>query len=524
MPDPARYRGEGLDRLVTIAARTFPNQPAIVTPNGVTTTFATLDARVSRCAGALRLLGGTSVAVASALDPEFAVAYFGAVRAGYRVTPLNPLLREAELTHVLHTCAAQIAVITPEVYTRLSSIRDALPELAHVILLSGDSVEDLPILADTIAGADPTDPTPTSPDDIACAQFTSGTTGSAKAVLLTHQNLSVNAQQVAAAHGLSADTVTLNHLPTYHPMHLNSALAAGATQVLCPDPDPVAALAMADRYGVTHYYSLPVRLIRLAEDRRLAQLQPKSLSVVLSGGSALPPTAAHRLAEQLGVPVVQGYGLAETAPLTHSDLIDDPAPGSVGPPVAGTECRVVEITTRRPVACGTPGEVQVRGPQLMAGYLDPTDPAHPVPGTEADGWFSTGDIGYLDSHSRLFLVDRLKDVFKYDNWLVSPSMIEQVLVGHPAVRDCVVADRPDARHGAVACAFVVADGPHRPSPHELTAYVNDRVPYYQHLAEIRLVPMIQRSGNGKVLRRRLREELAAGTSTILEVEEPSWSR
>ncbi len=508
-----------LDDLVKVAARRWPDTPAIVAP-GTRITFAELDTQVSRVAAALRQLLGprsATVAIGSSLEPEFAIAYFAVSRAGYRIAPVIPLLPEEPLYHVLSTCRANLVLGIPLVASRVSLIRDRLPDLLGVAPLTADRhpAADLPSLPDMVLdggsggrGGPPAGANGDPQDTIACVQFTSGTTGLPKAVLLTHGNLTVNAWQMAEAHDLTSESVTLNHLPTYHPMHLTSAVFAGATQVLCPDPDPVAAFAEADRHGVTHYYSLPVRLARLAEDPRLADIKPRTVRVVLSGGSALAPEAARTLSAQLGVPVIQGYGLAETSPLTHSDSPDDPHPGSVGGVVPQTECRIVDIETRVPLDPGVKGEVQVRGPQVMAGYLDPEHPDKPVPAVDADGWLSTGDVGYLDQDGRLYLVDRIKDVYKYDNWLVSPAEIELVLASHPAVSECAVVDTPAGVHGSVGHGFVVLrpEVP-PPSPQELAEYVNSRVPYYQRLDAVTVVPIIPRSGAGKVLRRVLRESL-----------------
>jgi long-chain acyl-CoA synthetase len=514
-----------LDGLLAAAAQAFPSRVA-VRSGSVALTFAALDAAVTRCAAALaRLTGGQRcvVAVASLLDPEFAIAYYGAVRSGSIVSPLNPLLREAELEHVLGVAQARVAVLTPAVYRRIRAIRHRLPCLQEVLLMGPGSRGDDPDeqadargcrpLGDLLAAAGAASPahSPRDPGDAACIQFTSGTTALPKGVVLTHANLCVNAVQTARAHGLSADSVCLNHLPTYHPMHLNSAVFAGATQVLCADADPVAAVAAANTYRASHYYSLPVRLARLAADPRLAGTRLETVTAIASGGSALPATAAQTLSHHFRVPVFQGYGLAETSPLLHSASPDDPCPGSVGPPVAGTETRIADVGTGAVAAPGDRGEVQVRGPQVMRRYLGDI-----LPPLDADGWLSTGDVGYLDESGRLYLVDRLKDVFKCDNWLVSPSEIEYVLARHPKVAECAVVDRPDHFSGAVAYAFVVpvaGAGQDRAEPAEdlkaeIQAAVNRQVPYYKQIRQLSLVAEIPRSPNGKVERKRLRAEAA----------------
>ncbi|MER7794450.1 AMP-binding protein [Streptomyces sp. NPDC097640] len=520
-----------LDGLPAEAARAHPTRPALVwdgnpgqTPaRRETLDFAGLDLRVSRAAYALRRLlppgreGGSVVAVASVLHPDFAVAYYAAARGGNVVAVVNPLLREEALLHTLSVSEARLALVDAGLYARLAAVRDRLPALREVVLIgpaepgatgaTGPDVPDVPRLDDVLEKRTLVGPPGTvGPDDVVCVQFTSGTTGLPKAVRLTHRNLVVNAAQIAEAHRVDGGSVALNHLPTYHPMHLNSAVFAGATQVLCAAPDPLDAVAAANRHSATHFYSLPVRLARLATHRALDGLELTTVRQIASGGSALPVRDAVRLAERFGVPVFQGYGLAETSPLTHSDDPARPEPGSVGRPVAGTECRVVDVERRTVSASGEVGEVQVRGPQVMKGYLGGPDGT----GLEDDGWFSTGDVGRIDEEGRLFLVDRLGDTFKCDNFLVAPAEVEQVLLDHELVREAVVFGLPDPARGALAAALVVlrpgAGGPEATAG-AIAAAVAERLPYYQRPHHIEVVEAIPRNANGKVRRRALRDAL-----------------
>ncbi|WP_405872897.1 MULTISPECIES: class I adenylate-forming enzyme family protein [unclassified Streptomyces] len=480
-----------IDQLLARAAAAHPQRRAIVTDTGELD-YAGLDRRVDSVAAALRGLTGAGevVAVASVLHPDFAVAYYAAARAGRTVAVVNPLLREEDLLHVLTLSGATLVVVDEGLQARLAGVRDRLPALREVVRIGA-----LP----EGAGA-PADPG-TGPGDTAVLQFTSGTTGRPKAVRLSHRNVVVNAAQIADAHRVDGDTVALNHLPTYHPMHLNSAMAAGATQVLCAAPEPYAALMTANRHGATILYSLPVRLARLAGDPDLDSISVRTLKRIASGGSGLPVAAARRLSKRFSLPVFQGYGLAETSPLTHSDDPERPVHGSVGRPVAGTECRVVDIDSRAVLPAGGVGEVQLRGPQVMQGYLGGPDGT----GLEPDGWLSTGDVGRVDEDGRLFLVDRLKDVFKCDNFLVAPSDVERVLLRQPGVTDAVVVELPDVAHGAVAGALVVLDDPS--ALRDVIAAVNDELPYYQHIRDAMTLEAVPRSGNGKIQRRLLAEQL-----------------
>ncbi|HEV2376972.1 MAG TPA: AMP-binding protein [Streptosporangiaceae bacterium] len=505
MSEPTGPAPERLDDLLTAAASRSPGAAAIASPAGALT-FAELDSQVTRVAAGLRGWLGDDAAVvgiANTLDVSFAVALYAVVRAGYTALVLNPLHPGQMLAQAAGAAGAAAVIAPSQVLAALADAPGRPTGLRELILADGLAGGE-PTLA-SIATADVTAWVPPSrgPRDIALIQFTSGTTGRPKGVRLTHRNLVVNAAQVARAHELGPSSVTLNHLPTLHPMHLNAAICAGATQVLCPDPSSARAVEMANTCRATHYYSLPVRLAQLAAAPDLAVLRFETVQAVLSGGSALPGWAATALRAHFGVPVVQGYGLAEMSPLTHSDPPSRPAPGSVGPVVADTQCRVVGLTSRETLPAQARGEVQVRGPQLMAGYLDPAEPS----GVDAGGWLSTGDVGYLDDEGRLFLVDRIKDVFKCDNWMIAPSEVEAVLIGHPGVADCVVVELPDDFHGAVAgAAVVLRDGC---TPGEVARWLRDRVPYYQCLHAVAVVGEVTRSPNGKVQRRQFRDLVAA---------------
>ncbi|MEU1786632.1 AMP-binding protein [Streptomyces sparsogenes] len=508
-----------LDGLPAEAARAHPARTALVWGGQApgrrrTLDFAGLDLRISRTAYAVhRALPGREkavVAVASVLHPDFAVAYYAAARGGHVVAVVNPLLREDALVHTLSVSEARLAFVDAGLYARLAAVRDRLPALREVVLIgpvAPDEHPGVPRLDDVLGTRTLVRPhRAAGPDDVVCVQFTSGTTGLPKAVRLTHRNLVVNAAQIAEAHRVGGRSVTLNHLPTYHPMHLNSAVCAGATQVLCAASEPRDAVAAANRHSATHFYSLPVRLARLAADPALDGMELTTVRQIASGGSALSVRDAARLAERFEVPVFQGYGLAETSPLTHSDDPARPVPGSVGRPVAGTECRVVDVERRTVVAPGAVGEVQVRGPQVMKGYLGGPDGT----GLEDGGWFSTGDVGRIDEEGRLFLIDRLGDTFKCDNFLVAPTEIEQVLLGQEPVREAVVLGLPDPARGAVPAALVVL----RPGAGErvaeaVAAAVAQRLPYYQRLHHIEVVDAIPRNAGGKVSRRALRDDLVA---------------
>ncbi|MEV1085830.1 AMP-binding protein [Streptomyces sp. NPDC050211] len=511
-----------VDGLLRASAARDPGGTAVRTARAALS-FGDLDARADRIAAYVqRHTGGrpgARIGVANVLDAVFAAGYHGVLRAGATVVLVNPLIGEDGLRHVFAASGAEIALVPAATAHLLAKLRPALPALHTVVVTDAPDAVVPPgcLPLHTALDGIPQAPEPVTADldAVACVQFTTGTTGRPKGVLLTHRNVVANARQTALAHRLDGDSVTVNHLPLYHVMHLNSALDAGACQVLCPDPDPLVSLAVAAGTGATHYYGLPARLHRLAADPRLAATERAArgggrLTAVLSGGSALRRDAAHTLRELLGVPVVQGYGMAELAPLTHCQQPGRYRPGAVGAPVPGTRCRLIDLTTGRPVGVWSTGEVQVKGPQLMAGYLGEETCAR----IDADGWFSTGDVGYVDDDGALWLVDRLDDIFKYDNEIVSPSRVEGILATDPRVADCVVAGWPDEEHGGLVWAGLVLRDEADTGPRVLdvldsiTARANEQLAPFEHIRLTEALDTVPRTPTGKPARRLIRQQLA----------------
>ncbi|MBO0807007.1 MAG: AMP-binding protein [Actinobacteria bacterium] len=506
--EPARaatleYPELRMDQFLARSAAAHPAQVAIRAGER-SVSYAELDTAVTRCAKRIQELTGGKrviVAVGSLLDPDYVIAYYAVIRSGNIALPIIPLLPAVALKYQIETSGASIAFLSEEMNDRFSRVAAGLAEPPRVVVFG-----DGQLLAGTDSEGGPADPRAYDPDEPAAMHFTSGTTGMPKAVLLSQRNVTANARQVADALQIDAGSVCVICFPTYHPMHMNGTVISAATQVLTADPDLASAVRLARRYRATHLFSLPAWLNKLASYAGPDDLTLDTVRFVGSGGAALSPVVAGKLQDRLGVPVIQGYGLAETSPLTHFDRPDEPAPGSVGRPVADTQCRIVDVEGRGELAAGEMGEIQLRGPQVMLGYLHNPELAE----IDANGWLATGDVGYIDTRGRLFLVDRIKDVYKHDNFMVSPTEVESVLAGHPAVADCVVVDRPHEVHGAVGYAYVTLRDSEEPSLlDEIVSWTNAQLPYFKHIWDAEVMPSIPRSPNGKVPRRDLRGALHA---------------
>ncbi|MFG2259702.1 ANL family adenylate-forming protein [Streptomyces mirabilis] len=532
-----RYLESPLDDLLRRAAARDANAPAVtVAGTGTGVTFAALDREADRVAHYVRRAAGRAgavVAAATTLDAVFPAVYYGTVRSGHPLALLDPLMGPAALYEVCSAAGAEIAFVPAALAGLLAGLGDRLPLLHTVVLTDtpADTAADTPAggaagagggvplaraLASVPAGVPARAPAP-GVDAVACLQFAPDGAGRLNGVRLTHRNLLAGAAQTALAHRLGPSSVVLNHLPQYHAVHLNSAVHAGARQVLCPGPDPFGALEAAARAGATHFYAPPARLHRLAGDPRLgaagARTGARRLSALHVSGGALEPDRARRLRDALRVPVLQGYGLTEVCTLSHHQPPGSrPGLGAVGVPLPGTECRVVLPGGARPAPVWSTGEVQIRGPQLSP--TAPAGPAGAVP--DADGWLSTGDTGYLDADGGLHLVDASGSVFACDDALVAPAVVERVIGQDPRVADCIVADWPDPARGALVWAGVVLR--ERPAGDgrglldildSVAEQANARLGPGEQIRRLEALDAVPRRPGGRPARRELRRRLHA---------------
>ncbi|MER5350740.1 class I adenylate-forming enzyme family protein [Kitasatospora sp. NPDC002551] len=504
--------GGSVDGLLTRAAERFGDRPAVIVPGAGQVTFAELDRQADAYArGLAGLLGsdGAPVLLSMALVPEFPALYYGIIRSGNVVNPANHMYSAEMLEHALSLSRARAAVVTPEVYQRLAPLRERLPDLEHVLLI-GPAQDGVPSVLDLLADAPAGPaPVPSQGEATACVLFTSGSTRKPKPVQLSHRNLLTGAVQLSTAHEQDAGSVVLNGLPLYHPMHMNASTHVGATHVLSGG-DVVDSVGHANEYRATHFYTLPFRLIQLSGHPRLGELELATVRMVASGGFPLRPTVLRALDRQFGVPMLQGYGMCETSSLAASDLLSAPRPGSVGRPLPGSRLRIVDLESRLPVAPHAIGEIQVQGPNVMKGYLVP----QPEEAVDAEGWLSTGDVGYLDEEGSLFFLDRVRDVFTTGGVLVAPGQIECFLAEEPEVAECAAVDAPEGG-GLVPVAFVVIRPAHRPDgPQALAALlegvrerVNAQLEPHQRLHRVEALDELPRLANTKVDRTALRKRV-----------------
>jgi acyl-CoA synthetase (AMP-forming)/AMP-acid ligase II len=342
-------------------------------------------------------------------------------------------------------------------------------------------------------------------NDIVALPYSSGTTGLQKGVMLTHRNLTSNLAQVTEVYkeDIGDDDVAIGILPFFHiyamMVILNWILRNGASIVILPRFDLEQFLTVLSRYRVSIAHLVPPIVLALAKHPMVDKFE-LSLRWVFSGAAPLGVDLSEACARRLGCMVFQGYGLTETSPATHLTPPDDRNRlGSVGFPVPGTECKVVDPATREALGPGKDGELWMRGPQVMKGYLN--QPGATAAAIDSDGFFHSGDIGHADEDGYFYIVDRLKELIKYKGLQVAPAELEALLLTHPGVADAAVIPVPDEEAGEIPKAFVVTRGD--VTEDELKAFVASRVAPYKKIRIFEKVDQIPKSPSGKILRRLL---------------------
>ncbi|MGE3847759.1 MAG: AMP-binding protein [Gammaproteobacteria bacterium] len=468
-------------------------------------THGELRAQVTRAAAGLAARGvtkGDVVAISLPNLPEFAVALYAVTSLGAIATTLNPLYTSDEVDKQLRDAGARYLITLPLL---LEPLRPMLPRAAlREIFVLGEADGATP-WRELFAG-DATPPTVSIDParDLAVLPYSSGTTGLPKGVMLTHRALVANAE--AGVHGpnrISGDDVFVGVPPMFHiygiTFYFGLAMRLGGTVVCLPRFDFAQYVAALARYRATFAVVVPPVALGLAQHPLVAEHDLSALRYIVSSAAPLAPALAEAMQKRLGVRVVQGYGMTEIAGASHVQREDDPA-GSVGVALPNVEWRVMDPDGGAELDAGQHGEIWVRGPSLMTGYLNQPDATRAT--LDDEGWLHTGDIGYGDADARCFIVDRLKELIKFKGYQVAPAELEAVLLSHPAVADAGVIPMPDAESGEVPKAFVVKRG--EVDAETLKAYVAARVAPYKKLREVVFVESLPKSPAGKLLRRMLK--------------------
>jgi acyl-CoA synthetase (AMP-forming)/AMP-acid ligase II len=485
------------------------NEPALIDgPSGRVLTHGQVAEQSRRFAAGLAARGfgaGDVLGVYMPNLPEYAVAFHGAASAGGMCTTVNPLYTASELAHQLEDSGAKLLLTVPPF---LEAAKEASAGVGiDEVFVVGEAPGATPFEELLGDAADAPDVDIHPDQDLAVLPYSSGTTGLPKGVMLTHRNLVSNMCQTRAAFPIAADDVVIGCLPFFHiygmSVIMNQGLRAGATTVTMPRFDLEQFLELMEKHAVTRAYVVPPIALALAKHPAVEEHDLSALKTIMSGAAALGGELSEQVADRVGALVIQGYGLTETSPVTHQIHPErENRPGSIGQVLPGTECRIVDTESGDDVPEGERGEILIRGPQVMRGYLNNAEATAAT--VDRDGWLHTGDIGVADPDGYFKIVDRLKELIKYKGYQVAPAELEALLVTHPEVSDVAVIGVPDEECGELPKAYVV------PARDELDAdalmdWVGEQVSPQKRVRLVETVEEIPKSPSGKILRRVLVE-------------------
>jgi long-chain acyl-CoA synthetase len=539
VPEHVEVPSTNLARLLADAARDFPHAPALHF-EGRTTSYAELAERAWRFAGTLAALGvtkGTRVGLILPNCPQAVVAFFATLRVGGVVVQNNPTHTERELEHQLGDAGVEVLVCLDLAYERVKPLRerlgirevivtsvlDELPAVKRVLApytrrgreASAGIAKDEPVLrwrelagrGDARAPEAEVDPGV----DLALIQYTGGTTGLSKGVMLSHANLSANVEQVRAwfPDADPGHEIMMAVLPFFHVYGLTVCLLLGvrlrAALVLQPRFDLAQVLQSVDHYRPTLFPGVPTMYVAINRAVAAGGHDLSSIKACLSGAAALPLEVAERFERFSGGRLVEGYGLSECSPVALANPIyGKRKAGTIGMPLPDTLARVAEPEDpSRTLPPGQPGELALLGPQVMLGYWNRPDETAQV---LRDGWLLTGDLAVMDDEGYFTIVDRKKDLIIAGGYNIYPREVEEVLYEHPKVSEVCVAGVPDSYRGETVKAYIVLRQGESATPEEIREFAKARLASYKVPRSVEFRDDLPKTIVGKVLRRALVEE------------------
>jgi long-chain acyl-CoA synthetase len=492
--------GLNLASIVTESAARVPDSSA-VRLGDAELTYADLDDRSARMATLLLEKGlqpGDRVGVMLPNVLEFPIAYYGVLRAGAVVVPMNVLLKRREIAFYLEDSGAKLLLA----WHGFAAEAEGATADAGVELIEVEPASFAAMLAER-------EPTPgladSAEEDTAVILYTSGTTGKPKGAELTHSNLFRNADVSSRTTSeIAAGDVVFGGLPLFHSfgqtVSMNASLMVGACLTLVPRFDPGEALATMQRDRVTHFYGVPTMYGALLHHPERESYDTSSLRTCITGGASMPVEVLRGFEEAFGAIVLEGYGLSETSPVSSSNHPDrERKPGSIGTPLEGVEMRVVDEDDND-VAQGEVGEILIRGHNIMKGYWQRPDATEEA---MRGGWFHSGDMARVDEEGYFYIVDRKKDLIIRGGYNVYPREVEEVLYEHPKIREAAVVGVTHDQWGEEIGAAVVLHDGEELAPEEVSAYVKERIAAYKYPRLVWFLDELPKGPTGKILKREI---------------------
>ncbi|MGR8009963.1 4-coumarate--CoA ligase family protein [Streptomyces hypolithicus] len=495
-------------------AAEYGETPALIDgTNGDTITYSQLDAFHRRIAAALSETGvrqGDVLALHSPNTIAYPVVFYAATRAGASVTTVHPLSTAEEFAKQLSDSSARwIVTVSPllPAARRAAEIAGGIEEIFVC-----DNADGHRSILGMLGSTAPEPQLTIDPcQDIAVLPYSSGTTGVPKGVMLTHRSIATNLAQLDPFIPMGPGDRILAVLPFFHIYGLtalmNAPLRKGATVVVLPRFDLGQFLAAIEKHRISGLYVAPPIVLALAKHPAVANYDLSGLRYIVSAAAPLDAALAQACSQRLGLPpVLQAYGMTELSPGTHVVPVNapNPPPGTVGKLLPGTEMRILSLDDpHKDVGIGEDGEIAIRGPQVMKGYLGRPDATAAM--IDDDGWVHTGDVGRTDADGWLYVVDRVKELIKYKGFQVAPAELEALLLTHEGIADAAVIGVYDADGNEAPMAYVVPQPAARLTEDDVTAYVAERVAPYKKVRHVAFIDSVPRAASGKILRRELRE-------------------
>ena len=484
-----------------------------------------------RAARFLKSLGvekGDKVSIALPNCPQYVSVYYAVLLLGAVVVQTNPLYTERELIHQFADADVKVSVCLDLIFPKIlsikertnlsaivtTSIKDALPFPKNLLYPLTQKIPAIPLEPfvykwDRVTAFSPEPMEPVSkPDDLAVLQYTGGTTGTPKGVMLTHRNLVSNIMQTRAwiYQNNNEGQRILSAVPFFHvygmTVSMNLAVSLAGTMILVPRFQPKEILKTIHREKPTLFPGAPTMYVSLLNHPDLEKYDLSSIDACISGSAALPLEVQTKFEELTGGKLVEGYGLSEASPVTHCNPIwEKRINGSIGVPWPDTLMKIVDLETGGEVPLGEKGELLIKGPQVMLGYYNNEEETKK---TLKDGWLYTGDVAYQDEEGFTYIVDRKKEMIIASGFNIYPREVEEVLYQHPSVLECAVIGAKDEYRGETVKAFIVFKEGQEASKEELDAYCRDQLASYKVPRIYEFRNELPKSMVGKILKRELK--------------------
>ncbi|MHA1256282.1 MAG: AMP-binding protein [Promethearchaeota archaeon] len=516
-PKSIKFEPIPVHELIKLSANMYPNNVCIYhKPTNKKYTYRELLNYAYRISNALHELGigkGDAVGIMSGNCPEFLFCFLGVLETGATLVPINPLLTESDVTHIVRESGHIKVIFTSKVNYRTIKKTRTQVEVKHVILIATDASKDDAItleefIKDKAAKAPDVEIDPIN--DIAALLFTGGTTGLPKGVILTHHNL-VSAALIAVTAPLpKGKGVNLSILPLCHSMGFTVVtifLHAAWMLIMFDSFDPDEVMEAIEEYQVPTFVGVPVMYQMIINHPDFTERDLSSLEDAVSGSAALAPELARKWEEIVGIKVAQGYGLTETSAISHGSpaWLPEIKPESIGVPRYNTDSIIVNPDTLEEVKQGEVGEILIKGPQVMQGYWKNPE------ATKKDivnGWLRTGDLGRLDEDGYFYIEGRTKEMVKYKGYKIMPREVEEKLMEHPAILEVGVAGIPDPNIGETIKAWVVLKEDYRDkgiTERDIIEWSKERMAGYKYPRQVEFIKELPRTAVGKIFRRKLLE-------------------